>query len=49
MPLQMQLTNGIGIGIYTGHWTGTIDSYSEDILHREGEHITSAISGPVEV
>jgi len=28
MPMQMQLINGIGIS--SGHWTGTIDSYIEE-------------------
>jgi len=30
MPMQMQLINGSGIGIFTGHWTGTIDTYIEN-------------------
>jgi len=30
MPMQMQLINGSGIGICTGHWTGTIDIYIEN-------------------
>jgi len=37
MPMQMQLINGSGIGISTGHWTGAIDSYNEE-KRREVNH-----------